>query len=314
LLPRRKMATGWISKLGNKSSSSDEDNLLPKKGADEFKSSKKLGKLLKHSPDNGGAESQKLKKHREIEDVSLKLAETNQNQKKMLDIGYLLEEMEIKMRTFNMSLHNHEEFFFTVYNTAKREDERDFIQWEQNLERGNPVTGRPRTRKQQFTEIVRQFVQRQIPLFMENDAENNVMEHVSKVQQVVQKEKVFQAKLDIKALSLFLFWVTHTYKSEEFMGHINIRDITLKASVLDPILEVNWIYKASEKFINAVQSQINVRLTRRLKMENVPWSQLPIDIKQIMLCSIEDGQLVSETIRGRIQNFCAVQLIGILER
>ncbi|XP_038646162.1 exocyst complex component 3-like protein 2 [Scyliorhinus canicula] len=255
-------------------------------------------------------------------------------------IGNLLEEMKIKMQTFNMSPHNHEEFLLMTYDRAKEEDERDFIQWEQNLERGNPVTGRPRPWKQQFTEIVRQFVQGQIPLFKKNDAENNVMEHVSNVQQVVLEallsfsnknevfeifaktyhacifqhlEKIFQAELDIKSLSFFLFWATHTYKSEEFMGHIDIRDITLKASVLDPILEVNWIYKASEKFINAVQSQINVRLTRRLKMENVPWPQLPVDIKQIMLDSIEDGQLVSETIRGRIQNFCAVQLLGILE-
>ncbi|XP_078089247.1 uncharacterized protein LOC144506764 [Mustelus asterias] len=48
-------------------------------------------------------------------------------------------------------------------------------------------------------------------------------------------------------------------------------------------------------------------------MENEPWSQLPADIKQIMLYFIEFGQQISETLGLRIQNFCAAQLIGILQ-
>ncbi|XP_078419501.1 tumor necrosis factor alpha-induced protein 2-like [Cetorhinus maximus] len=48
-------------------------------------------------------------------------------------------------------------------------------------------------------------------------------------------------------------------------------------------------------------------------MKNVPMSQLPTDIKQIMVYFIEKGQQISETLKLRIQSFCAAQLIGILQ-
>ncbi|XP_078419503.1 exocyst complex component 3-like protein [Cetorhinus maximus] len=307
----RKMPYNWKLKWGNKTSSSEEGNLIPRERDDVFKTLKKVRKLKKHSaekehkrpfsdpPDvSTVTEIQKLIKDRKIKEAncwivkhkdkytSLNNAETTPNQQMMLDVDNLLEELKSMMWSLNTPLHNLEDFLLLVHNVAQLEDERDLTQWEQKLETGNLETGRPRAWKQQFTEIVQQFVQKQIPLFTENNVENSVMEHVRNLQQTVLNdllsflnqneifkifakeyhacifrhlEQILQANLDIEDLFSVFVWVTHTYKSEEFMGHPSIRNITLKASVLDPILEANWIYSASEKLISTVQVAYEVK-------------------------------------------------------
>ncbi|XP_067847122.1 exocyst complex component 3-like protein 2 [Heptranchias perlo] len=274
-------------------------------------------------------------------------AETTLNQQMMMDVDNLSKELKSKMWSImKMPIRNYKDnaaFLSSVYAIAKLEDERDVIRCKEKQEAGNMQSGRPSAWVQQFTELVQQSVQKQIPLFLEINPGSCLKEHLRNLQQTVltdlleclsflnQNEilkifakiyhacifhyldQIFQENLEVEDFFIVFFWITHIYKSKEFMGHPGIRDITLKASVLDPCLEASWVCSASEKLINIVQSEINVRLMRRLKMEDVPWSQLPADIKQILQNFIDMAQQISETLGQRIQRLCAGQLIGFLQ-
>uniref|UniRef100_UPI00398EFCD7 exocyst complex component 3-like protein 2 n=1 Tax=Pristiophorus japonicus TaxID=55135 RepID=UPI00398EFCD7 len=238
----------------------------------------------------------------------------------MLDIDNLSKELKNKMwSVMKTPLRNYKdnaELLLSVYAVAKLENAKDLIWWEEKLESGNLESGRPRASLQQFTEMVLQSVQKQIPLFVENDPGNCLMEHLRNLQQTVltdllkylsflnQNEifkicakayhtcifhhfdQIFQANLNVEDLFGVFFWATHVYKSEEFMGHPNIRDVTLNASILDPLLEANWVCSASEKLFNTVQ---------------------------ILQGCIDKAQQISETLGLRIQRLCAGQLIGFLQ-
>ncbi|XP_059505105.1 exocyst complex component 3-like isoform X2 [Stegostoma tigrinum] len=356
----------WKSKRGKKTSRSEEDSLIPRENADEFKS-KKAQKSQKHSQEREDkhcfsdgpdeckvTEVQKLMLDQRFKEVNswldqygyslLKMptvnnTQTNPKQHMMLDVDSLLEELKSNMSSFSESLlPEQEEFILLVYRVVKLEGD-SMGQWKEKLETENFEPERPKAWKQGFCEIVELLVQNQIPLFLKNGAENYVKEHVTNLQKIVltnllsfsnQNEvfkifaktyhtcifhhlnEIFQADLDIEDLFHILTWVTHKYKSEEFMGHPKIQDIILKASLLDPFVEARLLYNTSEKLISTVQSEIKVRLSRTLKMEGVTWSQLPAKIKQEMNYFIEKAQQISEAITLKIQSVCAAQLIDFL--
>ncbi|GCC25373.1 hypothetical protein chiPu_0003783 [Chiloscyllium punctatum] len=308
----------WKSKWGSKISSSEEDSLITRENADEFKSekAKKLQKCSQETEDklyfSDGpddckvTEVQKLMQDRRFKEVnswldqhkdrysSLKKPivnnmQTNPKQHTILDVDSLLEELKSNISSFSGTLPpEQDEFILLVYRVVELEDDR-VAQLKEELETDSLECERTKEWKQQFTEIVELFVQNQIPLFLKNGAENDVEKYVTKLQKIV---------------------LTNIF--EEFMGHPEIKDITLKASMLDPFLEARCVYSASEKLISTVQSEISARLSRSLKMEDVTWSQLPAKIKQEMNHFIKKAEHISEAIALRIRSVCAAQLIDFL--
>ncbi|KAJ8341355.1 hypothetical protein SKAU_G00336460 [Synaphobranchus kaupii] len=138
-----------------------------------------------------------------------------------------------------------------------------------------------------------------------------------------QLDQVLQCTLTADQTYLVLNWVAHVYLSKELMGHPDIKDNC--SNGLDMLVFSDWLQRAENKLLTAVQEAVLERLCSILRSEEIYWGvyipgdeenfiKLHVDVIQVLQGCIKQAGKTSERLKVKVQAICYQELLVFLEK
>ncbi|XP_069049186.1 exocyst complex component 3 isoform X2 [Lepisosteus oculatus] len=207
--------------------------------------------------------------------------------------------------------------------------------------------------RQQFHQLVEKSVSRNIPQLPSPDSGRTLQAYLREVQVTVLSEllqlapclkparllgcivksynkHIFQQlqqalgrSLQVSEIFLLLEWVARVYHSENFMGHPDIQDHSIKET--DVLLVTDWIQKAEKKLLHAVQEEVSKRLDMILQNEretpdaypyesDEDYIKLQVDVIQVLNSVITEAGNISHVLKPKVQQVCTEELLVFLQK